>query len=54
MPKLTLSQFVTLHGVVRSPGGPNEDLCGGFAKGGWPHEPAGELAFGSVEDPRSL
>jgi hypothetical protein len=50
--KLTLTRFMTLYGVVRSPGGPDEDPSGGFAKGGLAG-PAGELAFGPVNAPRS-
>ena len=49
MRKLTLTQIVTLDGVVRSPDGPAADPSGGFTKGSWPYEPAGELTFGSVD-----
>lgn len=33
--QIILSDFMSLDGVVQAPGGPKEDVDGGFAHGGW-------------------
>jgi len=35
MRKLTGAAFVSVDGVIQSPGGPSEDPTGGFEQGGW-------------------
>lgn len=52
MRKLTLTQFMTLDGVVQSPGAPEEDPSGGFAKGGWLPPFTGDPLFDEVMDNR--
>jgi dihydrofolate reductase len=39
MRKINVLEFISLDGVIQSPGGPEEDASGGFAYGGWmwPH-----------------
>ena len=33
--RIVISQFMSLDGVVQAPGGPQEDVDGGFDHGGW-------------------
>ncbi|MFG3056149.1 dihydrofolate reductase family protein [Kitasatospora sp. NPDC048239] len=35
--RIVISEFISLDGVVQAPGGPQEDVDGGFAHGGWSH-----------------
>ena len=35
--RIVVIEFISLDGVVQAPGGPDEDVDGGFAHGGWSH-----------------
>ena len=40
MRKIRIMEHISLDGVIQGPGGPKEDISGGFAYGGWaaPHD----------------
>jgi dihydrofolate reductase len=46
--QIILSDFMSLDGVVQSPGGPKEDPDGGFVHGGWSGPYFDEEAMGSA------
>lgn len=47
MRKIIVIEFITLDGVIQSPGGPEEDPSDGFTSGGWEF-PYGDDVVGAV------
>ena len=47
MRKIIVLSFITLDGVMQAPGGPEEDISGGFEYGGWT-APYGDEVFNTV------
>jgi len=47
MRKIVVLSMITLDGVMQAPGGPKEDVSGGFKYGGWT-APYGDEDFGKV------
>jgi dihydrofolate reductase len=51
MRNIIVHEFISLDGVIQAPGGPTEDVDGGFTKGGWTlpywHDDIG-MAFGAT------
>lgn len=58
MRKIIVLEFVSLDGVIQSPGAPREDNSGGFTYGGWtvPYfdDFSGMEQFGSSERRRGV
>ena len=48
--RIVVIEFMSLDGVVQAPGGPEEDLDGGFAHGGWSHPFFDETVGGGFDD----
>jgi dihydrofolate reductase len=45
MPRIVVTNHLTLDGVMQSPGGPDEDRRGGFEHGGWAAPDNDEVMF---------
>jgi len=58
MRKLIVAEFMSLDGVIQSPGGPDEDPSGGFRLGGWqvpyPDDAIGEAVMDLFSQPFEL
>jgi len=58
MRKLIVSEFLSLDGVMQSPGYPDEDPSGGFEHGGWQmplmDDVAGEVIMAAMDDTDAL
>mgnify|MGYP002623504394 CR=1 FL=1 len=58
MRKIIVLSFVTLDGVMQAPGGPDEDISGGFKYGGWTvpffDEFAGDMMSKQMDHPFDL
>ena len=50
MRKLAVNSFISLDGVMQSPGGPDEDPTGGFTHGGWGANYFDDEMMGQVAD----
>lgn len=49
MRKIITTTFVTMDGVMQAPGGPEEDISGGFLYGGWMVHHMDEMVGGIIE-----
>lgn len=52
MRRLTILEYMSLDGVVQAPGGPGEDMDGGFSHGGWSapfDDPVVDEALGAAQ-----
>src|SRR3954452_11188246 len=58
MPKIVVSEFVSLDGVIQAPGGVDEDTEGGFTHGGWTwpywHDDMGAHFFQAMSESDAL
>ena len=54
MRTLAVNTFMSLDGVMQSPGGPDEDPTGGFTLGGWGVNYFDDEMMGQMADGRAL
>ncbi len=58
MARVVVSEFLTLDGVMQSPGYPDEDPSGGFTEGGWQQtlfdDRMGEFVMGGIQSAGGL